>query len=196
MNNQSYFDRYRGRSHHSMIKIIPMTREDYENQPVSYSCFATPCGNIMIASTSKGICYLGFSDTNNRALQDLQQRFPKVSLCNTITRKQEDAIRFFTDDWNRLDPIILHVKGTSFQLNVWEELLKIPIGNLVTYQDIAQKVEKSKAFRAVGSAIGKNPVSILIPCHRVICSSGKLGGFYWGINQKISLLQNEKALIL
>ena len=87
--------------------------------------------------------------------------------------------------------IPLHLKGTEFQCKVWEALLEIPYGTITTYSNIAEKVGRPKAQRAVGTAIGKNPILFLIPCHRVVAANGKLGGFYWGIDKKVMLLNRE-----
>ena len=99
----------------------------------------------------------------------------------------------FQNDWSKLNQIKLHLKGTDFQLKVWETVLKIPMGQLSTYGNIAQKLERPSASRAVGTAIGSNPVAFLIPCHRVIQSTGNLGGYMWGNNRKTSIIGWEGA---
>ena len=88
----------------------------------------------------------------------------------------------------------LHPKGTEFQLSVWKELLNIPLGGITSYGKIAQKLQKPNACRAVGSAVGDNPVSVLIPCHRVLRTDGGLGGYHWGLERKVKLLEWEKIL--
>jgi len=99
----------------------------------------------------------------------------------------------FTHDWNKLQQIKLHLKGTPFQLKVWETLLKIPMGRLSTYGSIAQAIKNPKASRAVGSAIGDNPVAFLIPCHRVIQSGGIIGNYMWGPTRKKAIIGWESA---
>ena len=96
-------------------------------------------------------------------------------------------------NWKKPEEIKLHLKGTDFQLKVWETLLKIPFGNLSTYGTIAKQIEKPSASRAVGTAIGDNPVAFLIPCHRVIQSTGTLGGYMWGIDRKQAIIGWEAA---
>ena len=106
---------------------------------------------------------------------------------------QQNALFIFQSDWSKLNQIKLHLKGTSFQLKVWETLLKIPMGGLTTYGSIAKQIDHANASRAVGSAIGHNPVAYLIPCHRVIQSSGETGGYMWGSTRKSAILGWEAA---
>lgn len=108
---------------------------------------------------------------------------------------QENAIFIFTQDWTKLSEIKLHLKGTPFQLKVWETLLKVPIGRLTTYSGIAAELNNPNACRAVGSAVGSNPVAFLIPCHRVIRSTGKLGQYHWGSDRKNVMIGWEAAQI-
>src|SRR5690606_39008701 len=106
---------------------------------------------------------------------------------------QQNALFFFQNDWSKLGEIRLHLKGTDFQLKVWETLLKIPMGKLATYGNIAQERGNVSACRAVGTAIGNIPVAFLIPCHRVIQSSGNLGGYMWGNTRKAAIIGWESA---
>jgi AraC family transcriptional regulator of adaptative response/methylated-DNA-[protein]-cysteine methyltransferase len=106
---------------------------------------------------------------------------------------QQNALYIFTQDWSRLPEIKLHLKGTEFQLKVWETLLKIPMGGLTTYKDIAGRIGNPRASRAVGSAVGYNPVAFLIPCHRVIQSTGVIGEYYWGATRKTAIIGWEAA---
>ena len=106
---------------------------------------------------------------------------------------QQNALYIFTHDWNKLNQVKLHLKGTDFQLKVWETLLKIPMGKLSTYGNIAEQIQSPKASRAVGSAIGDNPVAFLIPCHRVIQSTGTFGGYHWGSTRKTAMIGWEAA---
>ena len=108
---------------------------------------------------------------------------------------QQNALQFFSGDWRDLQKIKLHLKGTPFQLKVWQSLLKIPVGNISTYASIAENILSPKAARAVGTAIGANPVAFLIPCHRVIKSSGIIGEYHWGSNRKVAMLGWEAAQI-
>ena len=106
---------------------------------------------------------------------------------------QQNAMFIFTHDWSKLNQVKLHLKGSAFQLKVWETLLKIPMGKLTTYGAVAAKIESPKASRAVGTAIGENPVAYLIPCHRIIQSSGVLGGYHWGSTRKAAIIGWEAA---
>ncbi|EDO25472.1 predicted protein [Nematostella vectensis] len=152
-------------------------------------------GNILIASTYKGICYMGFSDNKQIAFSELENRFPKATFIEQTDQIQQDALKVHTHDWNRINCIKLHLKGTDFQLKVWEALLKIPTGNLTTYGTIAKVIQKPKAARAVGTAIGNNPIAFLIPCHRVIQSTGALGGYMWGTTRKTAIIGWEASKI-
>ncbi|HLW30052.1 MAG TPA: methylated-DNA--[protein]-cysteine S-methyltransferase, partial [Brumimicrobium sp.] len=104
---------------------------------------------------------------------------------------QKCSILFFSQDWARIKKIKLHIKGTDFQLKVWKTLLEIPLGKLSTYGEIAQHIQKPKAARAVGTAIGSNPIAFLIPCHRVVQSSGGIGGYMWGADRKVKIINWE-----
>ncbi len=106
---------------------------------------------------------------------------------------QQNALYIFTHDWSKLDQIKLHLRATDFQLKVWEALLKIPMGQLTTYGGIAKAIDKPNSFRAVGSAVGNNPVAFLIPCHRVIQSGGTFGQYHWGAIRKTAMIGWEAA---
>jgi AraC family transcriptional regulator, regulatory protein of adaptative response / methylated-DNA-[protein]-cysteine methyltransferase len=106
---------------------------------------------------------------------------------------QQNAFYLFTQDWNQLPEIKLHLKGTDFQLKVWETLLRIPMGGLTTYKDIAGRIGNPQASRAVGTAVGDNPVAYLIPCHRVIQSTGVIGQYHWGAGRKTAMIGWEAA---
>ena len=99
----------------------------------------------------------------------------------------------FREDWSNLKKVKLHLKGTPFQIKVWNALLHIPSGSLKSYLDIAGEIGDAKASRAVGTAIGSNPIAYLIPCHRVITSSGNLGGYHWGIDRKSAIIGYEAS---
>jgi AraC family transcriptional regulator, regulatory protein of adaptative response / methylated-DNA-[protein]-cysteine methyltransferase len=188
-----------GRLHDLFVKIEGMTPGEFKNGGehlcINYSYAETPFGNIVVASTTKGICYMAFADDEQQALIDLQQYFPKANFKQILDTIQQNALYIFTQDWAKLPQIKLHLKGTNFQLKVWETLLKIPIGQLSTYGDIATQIKNPKAARAVGTAIGSNPVAFLIPCHRVIQATGTLGGYMWGPIRKTAIIGWEAAKI-
>ena len=127
------------------------------------------------------------------AFSSLQRRYPNARFYQTVDAFQQNALFIFTQDWSKLSEIKLHLKGTDFQLKVWEVLLKVPMGGMTTYGDIAARIEKPKACRAVGTAVGDNPVAYLIPCHRVIRSTGEFGNYHWGIERKELILGWEAA---
>lgn len=186
-----------GRLHDLFVSIEGMTPGEYKNGgealEIHYSYAETPFGNIMVASTEKGICHMAFADDEKEALKVLQQHFPNARYKQMVDLAQQKALYIFTHDWSRLDEIRLHLKGTAFQLKVWETLLKIPMGQLSTYGAIAEQIEQPHASRAVGTAIGSNPVAFLIPCHRVIRSGGSFGGYMWGPVRKAAIIGWEAA---
>jgi AraC family transcriptional regulator of adaptative response/methylated-DNA-[protein]-cysteine methyltransferase len=186
-----------GRLHDLFVHIEGMTPGEYKNGGTSlvinYSFAGSPFGKILIASTSRGICYLAFADEETHALEELRKMFPNASYRNLSDTLQQKALSFFSLDWRNPDQIRLHLKGTSFQLKVWEALLKIPMGKLSTYGTIAGYINKPAASRAVGSAIGDNPVAFLIPCHRVIQSTGAFGQYHWGSVRKTAMIGWEAA---
>ena len=164
-----------------------------EDLRINYSFAESPFGNILVASTPKGICHLAFADDEAKALKVLQNMFPKATYRQMVDMTQQNVLYIFTHDWSQLSQIKLHLKGTAFQLKVWEALLKIPMGRLATYGGIASQIQHPNASRAVGAAIGDNPVAFLIPCHRVIQSSGVIGQYHWGAVRKTAMIGWEAA---
>lgn len=190
-----------GRLHDLFVNIEGMTPGEYKNGGqalrINYSFAETPFGQVMVASTDKGICHLAFVDEGEEeALGSLKQLFPNAAYTQCPDWKQEDALSVFNRDWSKPDEIKLHLKGTSFQLKVWETLLKIPAGGLTTYADLATKSGHEGACRAVGTAIGRNPVAFLIPCHRVIKATGDIGNYHWGEVRKEAIIGWEAAYFL
>jgi AraC family transcriptional regulator, regulatory protein of adaptative response / methylated-DNA-[protein]-cysteine methyltransferase len=185
------------RLHDLFINIEGMTPGEYknggENLCINYSFAESPFGNIIVASTPKGICQIAFYEDENIALANLKYQFPAAQYQQILDKEQQNALTIFGYDWSKLQQIKLHLKGTGFQLKVWEALLKIPMGKLATYGSIAKQLQNPNASRAVGTAIGDNPVAFLIPCHRVIQSSGALGGYHWGVNRKTAMIGWEAA---
>ena len=187
------------RLHDLFVTIEGMTPGEFKNGgeqlEINY-CFAeSPFGKVIIASTAKGVCHIFFEEDEQLALNDLKQRFPHAKYHHITDKFQQDALFIFQKDWQQLDKIKLHLKGTPFQLKVWESLLKIPMGRLASYGAIAQSLGSPNASRAVGSAIGRNPVAFLIPCHRVIQASGHMGGYMWGTTRKSSIIGWEAAKV-
>ncbi len=184
------------RLHDLFIQIEGMTPGEYQqggrNLHIYYSHAETLFGNVLIASTEKGICHISFVQESPE-LSDLTSRFPAAILEQNTDLHQQEALKMFRDDWNDLDKIKLHLKGTPFQIKVWNALLQIPLGSLKSYLEIANEIGDPKASRAVGTAIGSNPIAYIIPCHRVITSSGNLGGYHWGIDRKSAIIGWEAA---
>lgn len=193
MTQQQLFTR--SKTHDAFVEIIQMTSEECANKgeklSINYSFANSMFGEIILASTEKGICYLAFLDDKETAFSALKKRFQKASFSQQGDDYQRNAVLFFTNDWSMMKKVKLHITGTDFQLNVWRALLKIPMGNLTTYGNMATTIQQPKAARAVGTAIGSNPIAFIIPCHRVIQSSGGIGGYMWGTARKIALIEWE-----
>lgn len=186
------------RLHDLFIQIEGMTPGEYKDAGkdlhIHYSRAETLFGNILIASTPRGICYLSFmGNLTDDPESEILLRFPAATLEQKTDLLQQQALKMFRDDWLDLSRIKLHLKGTPFQIKVWNALLQIPQGALKSYQQIAGEIGDPKASRAVGTAIGSNPVAYLIPCHRVITSSGQMGGYHWGIDRKSAIIGWEAA---
>ena len=186
-----------GRLHDLFINLEGMTPAEYKNGgaalTINYSFAESPFGNIIVASTPKGICHMAFADDQQTAFDELQRQFPNATYRQFADTMQQNALFIFRKEWSQLSNIKLHLKGTAFQLKVWEALLKIPTGGLNTYSGIAQKIDSPNASRAVGSAVGDNPVAFLIPCHRVIKSTREFGQYHWGATRKLAIIGWEAA---
>ncbi len=186
-----------GRLHDLFVNIEGMTPGEFKNGGealvINYSYAESPFGNILVASTPKGICHMAFADDEREAIKDLHHRFPNAAFKQVVDLIQQNALYIFTQDWTKLKEIKLHLKGTGFQLKVWETLLKVPMGGLATYGEIAASIDQPTASRAVGTAIGDNPVAFLIPCHRVIKSTGSIGQYHWGSTRKTAIIGWEAA---
>jgi AraC family transcriptional regulator, regulatory protein of adaptative response / methylated-DNA-[protein]-cysteine methyltransferase len=182
------------------VQIEAVTPSEFKHRggglSIDYGYHPSPYGQLFVARTARGICQLDFVDENNadRPLLDL-----RANWCNAII--QEDATRtapivdaLFSLAPTKTTPLSLWVRGTNFQLNVWRALLNIPQGLVASYKEIAHSIGKPSATRAVGTAIGANPIALLIPCHRVLRQTGELGGYRWGENRKHAILTREAAL--
>ncbi len=176
------------------VDIEAMTPGEYqhsgENLTLYYSIFETKFGQCLVAATDKGICNILFADTVEEALADLKLRWTKA----TLVEKKKDAHRQIEKYFKGITPtsgIKFHLRGTNFQIKVWEALLSIPEGSISSYGNIAERVGNKKLGRAVGRAIGDNPVGYIIPCHRVLTSTGEISGYRWGIERKRAMLCYE-----
>ena len=168
------------RLHDLFVKVEGMTPGEFKNGgeslKINYTYADSPFGKMLAASTSKGICHMTFVDEDEeKTLQNLVRMFPNATYSRTLDMVQQNALRVFSQDWSKLDEIKLHLKGTEFQIKVWETLLKVPSGRLTTYGDLARGSGYKGASCSVRTAIFSNPVAFLIPCHRVIKSTGEIG---------------------
>jgi AraC family transcriptional regulator of adaptative response/methylated-DNA-[protein]-cysteine methyltransferase len=186
------------RLHDLFISIEGMTPAEFKQGGrdllINYSFAETPFGPIIIASTPKGICHMEFIDNESQGLATLREKFPSAELNRKLDMLQQHALFIFQKDWKGLPEIKLHLKGTEFQLKVWQALLKIPAGRLSTYGRLGTEIDMPTASRAIGTAIGANPVAYLIPCHRVIQSTGDIGGYHWGPTRKAAMIGWEAAM--
>ncbi len=186
-----------GRLHDLFVKIEGMSPGDWKRGgaelSIQYSFANTPFGRMLVASTGKGICHMAFADADEQAVTRLGHRFPAAAYTHTPDAMHEAATALFRRDWSRLSEVRLHLKATPFQLKVWEALLRVPSGALTTYAQLAGTVGSPAACRAVGTAVGDNPVAFLIPCHRVIKSTGEMGQYHWGGPRKAAMIGWESA---
>lgn len=186
-----------GRLHDLFVNIEGMTPAEYKNGGaglnINYSYAESPFGSLIVASTSKGVCHMAFESGEQSGTERLKSKFPSANFTRRLDLIQQNALFIFQTDRRRLHEIKLHLKGTNFQLKVWEALLKIPMGELSTYGEIAEMIGRPNSSRAVGTAIGGNPVAYLIPCHRVIRSTGVFGGYMWGNTRKAAIIGWEGA---
>lgn len=182
-----------GRLHDLFVNLEGMTPGEYKNGGellnITYQFADTLFGTILIAATQKGLCHLTFITNEHSALTELKSRFPKAQFSEGSHLFHEQTIQFLNGLEIKPDsPIRLHLKGTDFQLKVWQALLQIPSGEVTSYGKLAASIDQPNASRAVGTAIGDNPVAYLIPCHRVLQTSGKLGGYRWGPSRKAVMI--------
>ena len=169
-------------------EIITSNFKDLE---IDYNIYQTLLGRAIIASISDYICYLHFIENNDeKAIQNLKNYFKEACIQQKSKNVHLEAIQKINNPEDEF-PIQILVQGSDLQEKVWKELVKLPYKSIFTYLDIAKKIQLPKASRAIGTAIGKNPIAILIPCHRIIQSSGKIGEYLWGINRKKALLIYE-----
>ena len=174
------------------FRIERMTDTEFRSLNIRYGFYNTPVGEMLIASTPHGICCVEFADNHAEALRLLDKRFSRSSLLMQHTVFHNMVLQFLTNDDD--DPsreVMFHLYGTDFQIEVWRALLEIPSGKTSTYSGVARAINRPRALRAVGAAIGRNPVAVLIPCHRVLRSDGGIGGYYWGTEKKKMLLKRE-----
>ena len=162
-----------------------------EGLTLRYGFHPSPFGSALVMAAPRGLCGLALADAGEErsALADMQSRWPKAKYVEDPAHTEPLAQRIFDPaTWRPDRPLRVVLIGTDFEVRVWETLLRIPMGRFSTYSDIAAKVRKPKAARAVGAAVGKNPICFVVPCHRVIGKNGDLTGYHWGITRKRAML--------
>lgn len=186
-----------GRLHDLFLRWEAMSPGDFarggEGLTISWGIFPTPFGEALALATDRGLCGLAFTAEGGRdaAMADMTARWPKAA----YLRDDPAVAPYVASAFGESDPkeTRLHLIGAPFQIKVWEALLKIPTGHVTTYSELAGAVGHSNAVRAVGTAVGRNPISWLIPCHRAMRKSGGLGGYHWGLPVKRAMLAWEAA---
>jgi AraC family transcriptional regulator of adaptative response/methylated-DNA-[protein]-cysteine methyltransferase len=189
-----------GRLHDLFVTVEAMTPGEFkksgEGLTIEYGIHPTPFGECLLGITDRGICALFFVQGNDRkeVVRELRVRWPGAHFVEAAreTRPYIEKI-FGADSSARRAPLPLLLKGTNFQIKVWEALLRIPAGRVLSYEDIARQIGQPKASRAVGNAVAKNPISYIVPCHRVIQSIGITGNYRWGPARKKAILGWEWA---
>ena len=186
-----------GRLHDLLVAVDAVTpgnvRTAGAGLTIRHGYHQTPFGGATVAVTDRGICALGFDDDERGAtVERLEHDWPAAHLVGD-ERGTVPVIEQIFDQAKAGQPLTLHLRGTNFQLKVWEALLAIPEGATTSYGQLAKTIGKPTASRAVGSAVGDNPVSFLVPCHRVLRGSGALGGYRWGLERKQAILAWERV---
>ena len=169
-----------------------------EGLTVRFGFHPSPFGSALVMATDRGLAGLAFADPGDEqaALDDMKSRWPKATYVEDSARTAAVARRIFDPaQWSRERPLRVVLIGTDFEVRVWEALLEIPMGRLATYSGIAGKLAAPKAARAVGTAVGKNPLSFVVPCHRVVGKSGDLTGYHWGLTRKRAMLGWEAGQV-
>lgn len=190
-----------GRLHDLFVTHEAMTPGDYRSRgaglKIAYGFHPSPFGQVLVMTTARGLAGLGFADPGEEeaGLADMCQRWPAATFERDHNATAPFAARVFDPSrWQEDQPLNIVMIGTDFEIRVWQTLLKIPPGKATTYSDIAASLGKPKASRAVGTAVGRNPMSFVVPCHRVLAKGGGLGGYHWGLTRKRAMLGWESGL--
>lgn len=185
-----------GRLHDLFVNIEAVTPDEFRKQGASlkirYGFHPSPFGECLVAVTDRGISNLAFVQQGNRSkiISDLKKQWNHAEVREDPSATRPYADRIFNAA-KSADPLTLYLKGTNFQIKVWQALLNIPSGTVTSYEDIARKIDKPSSVRAVANAVAHNPVAYLIPCHRVIRKTGAVGGYRWGGARKKAMLAFE-----
>ena len=166
------------------VNVLKMILFEYNNLKLYYCRFCYEFGEMLVAKSDKGVCFAGFFADKEKGIEELKKRLPCADLF-------EDR---FDNPFDR-EECTLHLWGTDFQLSVWKALLFVEKGTTATYSDIARLIGKPRALRAVGTAVGKNPVAVVIPCHRIIRSDGNIGNYHYGVEIKKCMLFWENVFV-
>lgn len=186
-----------GRLHDLMVTTEAVTPGEFkthgEGVAIRYGLGETPLGTCLIGVTDRGVCALRFvdSDEHDAEIAGLEAEWKRASLTRDDGAAQALLAQIFQGESSSPAPFPLLLKGTNFQIKVWEGLLRVPEGCLVSYSDLASRLGVPAATRAVAGAVGSNPIAYVIPCHRVLRSTGALGGYRWGTDRKLVLLERE-----
>jgi AraC family transcriptional regulator of adaptative response/methylated-DNA-[protein]-cysteine methyltransferase len=193
------------RLHDLFVTHEAMTPGDYkrrgEGLEVAYGFHDCPFGEALLLATERGVAGLAFIDedkgqTRAEALADMAGRWPRATFIEAPEKTAAHMRTIFGSPQKRREqPVRLVLIGTDFEVRVWEALLKIPMGRAVSYTDIARHLRQPTASRAVGSAVGRNPISFVVPCHRVLRGDGTLGGYHWGLTRKKALIGWETGRV-
>lgn len=194
-----------GRLHDLFITHEAMTPGEYkrrgEGLEIAYGFHESPFGLALVMATERGITGLAFAEGADEparaaSLADMTRRWPAARYVERPERTAPLARHIFRpEQWRCDDPVRLVLIGSDFEVRVWEALLKVPMGRAISYTDLARHVGVPRAARAIGSAVGRNPISFVVPCHRVLRSDGSLGGYHWGITRKLAIIGWETGRV-
>lgn len=191
-----------GRLHDLFVTHEAMSPGDFKSGgaglEISYGFHPSPFGTAVVMATERGLCGLAFADPGEEraALDDMTRRWPGARLIQDQEATASYVERVFSpEQWRADRPLRIVMIGTDFQVQVWEALLRIPLGTASSYQDVARAIGRPKASRAVGAAVGRNPISFVVPCHRAMGKSGALTGYHWGITRKRAMLGWETGCV-
>jgi AraC family transcriptional regulator of adaptative response/methylated-DNA-[protein]-cysteine methyltransferase len=191
-----------GRLHDLFVTHEAMSPGEWKNggegMTLRFGFHPSPFGTAVVIASERGLAGLAFADAGEEpaALTDMKRRWPRATYIEDYLGTAPLAQRIFDKKlWRPDQPLRVTLIGTDFEVRVWETLLKIPMGHAVCYSDIAKKIESPKASRAVGAAVGKNPISFVVPCHRALGKSGALTGYHWGITRKQAMIGWEAGQV-
>jgi AraC family transcriptional regulator of adaptative response/methylated-DNA-[protein]-cysteine methyltransferase len=191
-----------GRLHDLFVTHEAMTPGDYKARGrgivMRWGFYLSPFGRALVMATERGLAGLAFADPGREqaALADMQARWPNATFVEDEAATTAYAQRIFDRAaWRADRPLRIVMIGSDFEIRVWETLLGLPIGTATTYSDIAEHIGRPKAARAVGTAVGRNPLSFVVPCHRVLGKGGGLCGYHWGLTRKRAILGWEAGVV-